>query len=87
MTPASGSLSRRTVAAMFASFAFAYFIAAILRAVIATLAPEFSAELELGAADLGLLAGAFSGSSSNRPRNLDCAIWRSIAAGSGSGRP
>lgn len=59
MTPASGSLPRRTVAAMFASFALAYFIAAILRAVIATLAPEFSAELELGAADLGLLAGAF----------------------------
>lgn len=52
-------LPRRTVVGMFLSFALAYFFAAILRAVIATLAPEFSAELDLGAADLGLLAGAF----------------------------
>lgn len=59
MTRASDSLPPRTVAAMFLSFALAYFFAAILRAVIATLAPEFSAELDLGAADLGLLAGAF----------------------------
>lgn len=59
MTPASGAMPRRTAVAMFLSFALAYFFAAILRAVIATLAPEFSAELDLGAADLGLLAGAF----------------------------
>lgn len=59
MTPTGDALPRRGVATMFASFALAYFIAAILRAVIATLAPEFSAELGLGAADLGLLAGAF----------------------------
>jgi predicted MFS family arabinose efflux permease len=44
---------------MFASFAFAYFFSALVRGVTATLAPEFSAELGLGAADLGLLAGAY----------------------------
>jgi len=59
MTPMSGPLARRTVAAMFLSFALAYFFSAIVRAVIATLAPAFSAELDLGAADLGLLAGAY----------------------------
>ncbi len=44
---------------LFLAFAFAYFFSALLRAVTATLAPVFSAELTLGAADLGLLAGAF----------------------------
>ena len=44
---------------LFLAFAFAYFFSALLRAVTATLAPVFSAELALGAADLGLLAGAF----------------------------
>ena len=43
----------------FAVFAGVYFLAALLRAVTATLAPSFSAEFNLGAADLGLLAGAF----------------------------
>jgi predicted MFS family arabinose efflux permease len=43
----------------FAVFAGAYFLAALLRAVTATLAPSFSAEFDLGAADLGLLAGAY----------------------------
>lgn len=46
-------------ALLFLAFAFAYFFSALLRAVTATLAPVFSAELMLGAADLGLLAGAF----------------------------
>lgn len=59
MMPASQPLAPRAAVALFLSFALAYFLAALLRAVIATLAPEFSAELELGAADLGLLAGAF----------------------------
>ena len=59
MTPMSGALSRGTVAATFLSFALAYFYSAVVRAVIATLAPAFSAELDLGAADLGLLAGAY----------------------------
>ena len=44
---------------MFAAFAFAYFLSAMVRAVTATLAPYFSAELGLTAGDLGLLAGAY----------------------------
>jgi fucose permease len=48
-----------SVASLFAAFAVAYFLWALLRAVTATLAPVFSSELALGAADLGLLAGAF----------------------------
>lgn len=44
---------------MFLTFAFAYFFSALLRAVTATLAPSFSAELGLGSAQLGLLAGAY----------------------------
>jgi predicted MFS family arabinose efflux permease len=49
----------RSALAMFAAFAFAYFFSALLRAVTATLAPTFSAELGLSAGDLGLLAGAY----------------------------
>ncbi|HSM20892.1 MAG TPA: MFS transporter, partial [Rubrivivax sp.] len=44
---------------VFLAFAFAYFFSALLRAVTATLAPVFSTELGLSAADLGLLAGAY----------------------------
>jgi predicted MFS family arabinose efflux permease len=44
---------------VFLAFAFTYFFSALLRAVTATLAPAFSAELGLRAADLGLLAGAY----------------------------
>jgi len=47
------------VSVVFAAFAFNYFLSALLRAVVATLAPEFARELNLGAADLGLLAGAY----------------------------
>jgi predicted MFS family arabinose efflux permease len=47
------------MARMFAAFAFAYFFSALLRAVTATLAPTFSAELGLGSGQLGLLAGAY----------------------------
>ena len=46
-------------ALIFFAFAFAYFLSALLRAVTATLAPVFSSELGLRAADLGLLAGAY----------------------------
>ncbi|CAD5371857.1 MFS transporter [Rubrivivax sp. A210] len=46
-------------AAIFGAFAYAYFLSALLRAVTATLAPVFSGELGLQAADLGLLAGAY----------------------------
>ena len=49
----------RSAVLMFAAFAFAYFFSALLRAVTATLAPVFSAELGLQAGDLGLLAGAY----------------------------
>lgn len=60
MTPAapSGGGLRSGVALVLA-FAFAYFLSALLRAVTATLAPVFSAELGLQSADLGLLAGAY----------------------------
>ncbi len=56
---ATGSAARRSVVAIFLTFAFAYFFSALLRAVTATLAPVFSVELGLGSADLGLLAGAY----------------------------
>jgi len=51
--------TRRQGVVIFAAFAFAYFFSALLRAVTATLAPVFSTELGLQAADLGLLAGAY----------------------------
>jgi predicted MFS family arabinose efflux permease len=53
------STRSRAPAVVFAAFAFTYFFAALLRAVTATLAPVFTAELGLQAGDLGLLAGAF----------------------------
>lgn len=53
------SNSRFTWAVVFGAFAFNYFLSALLRAVVATLAPEFAREMHLGAGDLGLLAGAY----------------------------
>jgi MFS family permease len=47
------------IATVFGAFAFNYFLSALLRAVVATLAPEFARELQLSAGDLGLLAGAY----------------------------
>lgn len=55
----NGVTTTRRMVRMFLAFAFAYFFSALLRAVTATLAPTFSAELGLGAAQLGLLAGAY----------------------------
>lgn len=52
-------MTRRPAVALFAAFAFTYFFSALVRAVIATLAPVFSDELGLTAADLGLLAGTY----------------------------
>jgi predicted MFS family arabinose efflux permease len=52
-------LSAPRAVQIFAAFALAYFLSALLRAVTATLAPAFSAELGLRAADLGLLGGVF----------------------------
>jgi predicted MFS family arabinose efflux permease len=57
--PGHGPVRLAQAAPMFLAFAFAYFLSALLRAVTATLAPVFSAELGLMAADLGLLAGAY----------------------------
>lgn len=53
------AMPARQAAWVFASFAFAYFFSALVRAITATLAPTFSAELSLDAGDLGLLAGAY----------------------------
>jgi predicted MFS family arabinose efflux permease len=53
------SIGTRAAVVIFLGFAFPYFFAALLRAVTATLAPVFSDELGLSAADLGLLAGAY----------------------------
>jgi predicted MFS family arabinose efflux permease len=53
------TLPLRQAVLMFLSFALAYFLSALVRAVTATLAPSFSAELQLSASDLGLLAGAY----------------------------
>ncbi|MEO7151509.1 MAG: MFS transporter [Burkholderiaceae bacterium] len=52
-------MSSRVAVEVFLSFAFAYFFSALVRGVTATLAPSFSAELDLAAGDLGLLAGAY----------------------------
>ncbi len=52
-------LSRRDAVVVFLTFAFAYFISALLRAVTATLAPTLTQEFALHARDLGLLAGGF----------------------------
>ena len=49
----------RQAAVVFLCFAFAYFFSALVRGVTATLAPNFSAEIGLSAADLGLLACAY----------------------------
>ena len=57
--PAPHLASPALAVRIFLSFAFAYVFSALLRAVTATLAPSFSAELGLTAADLGLLAGAY----------------------------
>jgi MFS family permease len=59
MTATTLMALRTPAAVVFLAFAFAYFLSALLRAVTATLAPVFSAELGLHAADLGLLAGAY----------------------------
>lgn len=58
-TPASSTVWRPAMVAMFLSFALAYFLSTMVRAVTATLAPEFSRELGLSAGDLGLLSGAY----------------------------
>ena len=52
-------LSRRTAIAVFLSFACAYFLSALIRAITATLSPQLTQEFALHARDLGLLAGGY----------------------------
>lgn len=52
-------LPGRAAAVVFLSFAFAYFLSALLRAVPATLAPVMSTTFQLQARELGLLAGVY----------------------------
>lgn len=59
MTLRTEAKASRGAVAVFAAFAAAYFLSAMLRAVTATLAPVFSTELGIRAGDLGLLGGAY----------------------------
>jgi predicted MFS family arabinose efflux permease len=52
-------LDRRQTVVVFLAFAFAYFFAAVLRAITATLSPVLTREFHLDAGDLGLLAGGY----------------------------
>ena len=56
---AMSSISQRKAIALFAAFAFAYFLSTLIRAITATLAPTLVQEFALNARDLGLLAGAY----------------------------
>lgn len=49
----------RMAVLVFLAFALAYFFSALMRAITATLSPELSAEFDLTASDLGLLAGGY----------------------------
>lgn len=51
--------NRRQAIWIFLAFAFAYFFSALIRAVTATLSPTLTQEFQLGARDLGLLAGGY----------------------------
>lgn len=52
-------LSRRAAITVFLTFAFAYFLSALIRAITATLSPVLTLEFELQARDLGLLGGGY----------------------------
>ena len=52
-------LDRRQAVVVFLAFAFAYFFAAVLRAITATLSPVLTREFHLDAGALGLLAGGY----------------------------
>ena len=57
--PMDDVLAPRTAVIVFLTFALAYFLSALLRAITATLSPTLSAEMSLNAGDLGLLAGGY----------------------------
>jgi predicted MFS family arabinose efflux permease len=59
MVPATEQLGRRAAITVFLTFALAYFLSALVRAITATLSPTLSAELQLSASELGLLAGGY----------------------------
>jgi MFS family permease len=52
-------VSGKEAVALFAAFALAYFLSALVRAITGTLAPVLTAEFQLAARDLGLLAGGY----------------------------
>ena len=52
-------LDRRQAVVVFLAFAFAYFFAAVLRAITATLSPVLTQEFQLDASALGLLSGGY----------------------------
>jgi predicted MFS family arabinose efflux permease len=52
-------ISQRKAIVIFAVFAFAYFLSALIRAITGTLAPTLVLEFALNAGDLGLLAGGY----------------------------
>lgn len=54
-----GLLPARVAVLVFLSFALAYFLSALVRAITATLSPTLSVEFSLQASDLGLLAGGY----------------------------
>ena len=57
--PMDDVLAPRAAIIVFLTFALAYFLSALLRAITATLSPTLSAEMSLNAGDLGLLAGGY----------------------------
>jgi len=52
-------LSRRSAITVFLTFASAYFLSTLIRAITATLSPTLTVEMGLNASDLGLLAGGY----------------------------
>ena len=52
-------LPKKKAIGVFFVFAFGYFLSCLLRAITATFSPILTSELNLLAADLGLLVGGF----------------------------
>jgi hypothetical protein len=55
--PPMNAITQSKAIAIFAVFAFAYFLSALIRAITGTLAPTLVQEFALTAGDLGLLVG------------------------------
>lgn len=54
-----GLLDKKTATVVFLTFAAAYSLSALVRAIIATLSPALSQEFSLQSRDLGLLASGY----------------------------